>query len=91
MQFGLSNQVTADIVTSANGSDYCAATGNTSGDTIYGGESNVTTLLRSGKSVAGASVPIADPTQAPGDKMTFTPNGATETPSADLGANFVAM
>ena len=91
MQFGLSNQVSATILTSASGSDYATAAANTSGDTIYAGESNVTALLRSGKDSGGASVAIASTTQVAGAVMSYKPTGATENPTSDLGANFVAM
>jgi len=91
MLFGISNQVTTDIFTAANGSDYAVVTANTSGDTIYGGESNVTTLMKAGKTAAGGVCPVADPTQKAGGVLTFKPLGATENPPNDLGANFVAM
>ena len=89
--FGLSNNVFSAITTAGTGISYAIYTANSSGDTIYGGESGVTTLFKSGKTTAGASCPVSDPTQAPGGKITAAPATATAIPAADLGANFVAI
>ncbi len=95
MIFGLSNGVASTIFTNAaTAGDYAIFTANTSGDTIYAGESGVTTLFRAGKTTAGAVIAVSDPTQKPGGLLTATPADASETPAADLPADathFVAM
>jgi type IV pilus assembly protein PilA len=89
--FGLSNNVGAVIATTT--SDYTVATANTSGDTIYAGESGVTTLFKSGKNAAGTSCAVAAAAQAAGGAMTYKPAvpSAPVNPPVDLGANFVAI
>jgi type IV pilus assembly protein PilA len=91
--FGLSNNVGSAITTAPNGADYAVVTANTSGDSIYAGESGVTTILKAGKTIGGISCPINDPTQKPGFPLqaAAVPATATETPSVDLGVNFSAI
>ena len=91
--FGLSNNVAGVIATTATGSDYTVATANTSGDTIYAGESNVTTLFKSGKDNAGNSVAVSSANQAAGHALVYKPAvpSSPVAPATDLGANFVAI
>jgi type IV pilus assembly protein PilA len=92
MIFGLSNNVWGVVTTTAgSGIDYAVYAANTSGDTIYAGESGVTTLFKSGKTAAGVAVAVSDPTQKPGGKLASFPVSATETPAADLQGTFVAI
>lgn len=95
MVFGLSNNVYATIFTNAaTAGDYVIFTANASGDTIYAGESGVTTLFRSGKDINGAVVAVSSAAQVPGGALTAQPTGATENPVADLPASpttFVSM
>jgi len=91
--FGLSNNVGAVIATTATGGDYTVATANTSGDTIYGGESGVTTLFKSGKDNGGASVAVSSAAQVAGHVLAYKPAvpSSPVAPATDLGANFVAI
>jgi prepilin-type N-terminal cleavage/methylation domain-containing protein len=95
MVFGLSNGVAAVIATTAaTAANYCVFTANTSGDTIYAGESGVTTLFKAGKDNGGAIVAVSSAAQKPGTLMTAMPVSATENPVVDLptgAASFVAM
>jgi type IV pilus assembly protein PilA len=92
MLFGLSNNVYAAITTAgapAEGSNYAVYTANASGDTVYGAESGVTALMRSGKASDGTFVAIS--LAQPGSPLLSAPASATQTPATDLGSTFFAM
>jgi hypothetical protein len=75
------------LTTAATASSYAIFTANTSGDTVYAGESGVSTLFKAGKTLGGAVCPVSDPTQKPGGLLITQPVNATETPVTDLPAN----
>jgi type IV pilus assembly protein PilA len=92
MLFGLSNNVFAGVTTSgapAEGQNYAAFTANKSGDSVYAAESGLTSLMRSGKTSAGALVAIS--LAAPGGSLNAAPTSATQVPATDFGTSFVAM
>ena len=96
MIFGLSNGVAATIATTAaTAANYAIFTAHTSGDTIFAGESGVTTLFKAGKTSGGAICAVSDPVnQKPGGLLTAQPANATATPLTDLptgAASFVAI
>jgi len=84
--FGLSNQVGMVVSTDSNASSYVILTSQKSGDEIFGGDSDITTVKHSGKSTGGIAVSLtakasgADlseiPTSTSGDDLstaTFAP------------------
>jgi type IV pilus assembly protein PilA len=56
--FGLSNQVSAQVSTDANAVSYLLFTGHTSGDLMYGADSDTTSTRQAGKDAA-AGTPVA--------------------------------
>jgi type IV pilus assembly protein PilA len=86
MVFGLSNGVTATILTAALGVDYAIFAAHTSGDVIFAGESGVTTLFKAGKDAAGAVVAVSSANQKAGGTLSAKPAGATQLPANDLPA-----
>lgn len=95
MVFGLSNGVAGVIATTAaTAANYAIFTANTSGDTIYAGESGVPSLFKAGKNNAGAVCTVSSAAQTPGTELTALPVSATSTPTVDLPAapaSFVAI
>jgi type IV pilus assembly protein PilA len=96
MIFGLSNNVLAVIATTAaTGANYAMFTANSSGDTIYAGESGVTTLFKAGKDKAtGGVCAVSGANQGAGFALTALPVSATADPTVDLPASattFVAI
>jgi len=92
--FGLSNGVAAVITTTGvTANDYAIFTANNSGDTIYAGESGVSTLFKAGKTIAGVVCTVSSAAQKPGGPLASKPVSATQTPTVDLpadAADFVA-
>lgn len=86
---GLSSGVTAGISTETTaGAYYTAVSAHTSGDTIFAASSQLTSLMRAGKSPTGTDTTVT--AGVPGFALTST-YPATGAPATDLGVNYVAM
>jgi len=87
---GLSSGVKEGISTFNLGAYYVATAGHTSGDTIFAAHSQMTSLMRSGKSIAGLPVVVTSGV-AGGPLMYLPPCTALPTTDLPAGSGFVSM
>ena len=85
--FGLSNQVGMEVSTDTNAASYVILTAQKSGDEIFGGDSDITTVKHAGKTTGGVATQLTS--KASGGDLTLV---ITSTSVDDLPtATFVPM